>query len=98
VKEAYISFGAMDAVPDDADCVAGEEITVQIDVWSRKTGKLNCQAICKAVKDALHLQPLTLSENAIVEVELILRRIFTDQDGLTTHGALQFRVAVEEAE
>ena len=95
-KLAYISFGPMDAIIDDADCVAGEEHSVQLDVWSRKPGKVACKEICSAVKGALHQADITLTDNALVEIELQLYRVLSDPDGLTTHGVMQFRVAVEE--
>lgn len=94
---AYISFGPSDIVIDDADCIDGEEHTVQLDVWSRMPGKVECKRICDAVKAALHQAAIELTDNALVEIELQLCRVFSDPDGLTTHGAMQFRVAVEAA-
>ena len=95
-KQAYISFGAEDMTPDDADCVEGEEITIQIDVWSRKVGRVACKEIMSAVKAALHLRDdLILAENILVECRLELSRILQDPDGLTTHGVMQFSFSVE---
>lgn len=94
-QKAYISFGAMDMVPDDADCIDGEEHTVTIDVWSRQVGMPHCKKACDAVKKALHRQELQLPDNALAEIELGLLRVMRDPDGLTIHGSMQFRVAVE---
>lgn len=94
--EAYISFGAESMVPDDADCVAGETITIQVDVWSRKTGRVQCKRIMDAVKAALHLRDdIPIADNAIVECRLVLTQVLKDPDGLTTHGVMQFEFAVE---
>lgn len=95
VKEAYISFGAMDMAPDEADCIDGEEHTVQIDVWSRRVGQPHCKNICHAVKKALHKRALQLPNHTLADIELILERVFRDPDGVTIHGAMQFRVAIE---
>lgn len=95
-NKAYISFGVDDATPDDADCIESEEHVVQIDIWSRQVGQVHCKNVCHAVKKALHLKPLQLGDHALVEIELVLGpRILRDPDGLTIHGAMQFRVAVE---
>lgn len=96
VRQAYISLGACDMVPDDADCIAGETHTIQLDVWSRKVGQVECKKICAAVKAALHLQDLALAENALVEIRLALQVVTRDPDGLTMHGAMQFSAMVED--
>lgn len=94
---AYVSIGASDVGIDDAECVDGEEHNVQIDVWSRAVGQVKCKAICSAIKAVLHQAELVLDTNALVESELQLYRVFSDPDGLTTHGVLQFRIAIEAA-
>jgi hypothetical protein len=96
--EGYISLGPCDMVPDDPDCIEGETHTVQVDVWSRKVGQVECKKICAAVKAALHLQPLEIINNAFCECELTLQQIMRDPDGLTMHGAMQFRITIEVAE
>ena len=95
-KLAYVSLGPMDALIDDADCIDGEVHSMQIDVWSRAVGgKGICKKIVDAVKRALHNADIELTDNALVEINLELYRILDDPDGLTKHGVLQFRVAVE---
>jgi hypothetical protein len=94
--KAYVSIGPTDVLIDDADCIAGEEHTVQLDVWSRAVGAVECKKICAAVKAALHQAEIVLTDNALVEIELQLYRVLRDPDGLTTHGVMQFRVALEE--
>lgn len=95
-KLAYVSMGPMDAIIDDADCIDGETHSMQIDVWTRDGGKAKCKRITDAVKRALHSNTdITLTDNVLVEINLELYRILDDPDGLTKHGVLQFRVAVE---
>lgn len=93
---AYVSFGPEDSNIDDVDCIDGEEISLQIDVWSRKPGRVACKNICDAVKSVLHRAELTLTVNALAEIELENVRILKDPDQTTTHGAMTFRIAVEE--
>lgn len=95
-KNAYVSLGATDIIPDDADCVTGETHTVQIDVWSRAVGMPACKAICSAVKRSLHDAPVEFAENALVSVQCTLSRTLRDPDGLTNHGVLQFEFRIED--
>lgn len=95
-KTAYISFGADDSTENDAECITGREITTQIDVWSVEPGKMECKTIVDLVRRALHRQPLTLTENALVDIWVTLVRVLTDPDGLTTHGVVQVTAMVEE--
>jgi hypothetical protein len=94
-KLAYVSLGPMDALIDDADCIDSETHSMQIDVWTRDGGKAKCKRAVDAVKNALHNADLTLADNALAEINLERYAILDDPDGLTKHGVLQFRVAVE---
>ncbi|ASY56489.1 DUF3168 domain-containing protein [Sinorhizobium sp. CCBAU 05631] len=95
-KTAYISFGSDDSTEDDAECITGREVTTQIDVWSTAPGKTECKTIVDLVRRALHRQPLTLTENALVDIWVTLVRVLPDPDGLTTHGVVQVTAMVEE--
>lgn len=92
----YISLGPEDNNVDDADCINGWEMFHQIDVWSRKPGRVHAKQICAAVKAALHHADLALTDNALVSIECVFERILKDPDQQTTHGVLQFRIAAEE--
>lgn len=95
----YLSVGPTDAVPDDVDCRAGEEITFQLDVWSQGEGEASssaeCRTIADAVKRVLHDAELALSEHALIALTLRLKSIRRDRDGITNHGVLQFTGTVE---
>lgn len=95
-KLAYISFGPEDSNIDDVDCITGEEISLQLDIWSRKPGRVHAKQICDAVKSILHRSDIVLAENALAEIELENVRILKDPDQTTTHGVMTFRIAVEE--
>ncbi len=95
-KTAYISFGPVDTNEDDADCITGVETTLQIDVWSRAPGFVECKRLTDLVKKALHRKSLELSENALVDVWVPLVRVFRDPDGITSHGVVQVTAMIEE--
>lgn len=92
----YVSFGPTDVVIDDADCITGGQHTFQIDCWSRQVGSVHCKRMVDAVYAALHEQPLTLADNALVEIYVALRQVMRDPDGLTTHGIIQVTALIDE--
>ncbi|GCA51789.1 hypothetical protein KGO5_04246 [Sinorhizobium sp. KGO-5] len=95
-KTAYISFGPIDSVEDDAECITGLEVTAQIDVWSRAVGFVECKRLVDLVRKALHRRSLALTENALVDTWVELTRVFRDPDGQTSHGVVQVRAMIEE--
>lgn len=97
VNQGYISFGATDVVVDDAECIVGGEYTLQIDCWSRQHTSVHCKRMVDAVYRTLHHPAsASLSANALVDMEVTLRQVMRDPDGLTTHGLLQVTATIEE--
>lgn len=92
-----VTFGPQESFPDDADCIDGEEHTIQLDVWSRSQGRLNpCKRIVKAVSNALHEAALSLADpHALVEIRVTSARVFLDPDRITAHGVLICTALVE---
>ena len=95
----YISLGPDTSVPDDFDCMPGEELTIQWDVWTSGNGEAygtaQCRKVCGAVKRALHDAELTLPTNALVSLQFELRRIIDDPNPAISHGVMQFTATVE---
>ena len=95
----YISLGPSTSVPDDYDCMDGEEISVQFDVWTSGSGEaygsVQCRKISSAVKRALHDAELTLSTNALVSLQHEVTRIMDDPNPAITHGVVTFTATVE---
>ncbi|MPR62761.1 DUF3168 domain-containing protein [Ochrobactrum intermedium] len=92
----YVSFGPSDEVSDDADCIDGFEVTMQLDVWSRAVGFPECRRIVDAVRKALPEDGILLADNALVTFNHRISRLFRDPDGLTSHGAMTFEAFVEQ--
>lgn len=95
-KFPYVSFGPSDELSDDADCIDGFEVTMQIDVWSRAVGFLECRRIVDAVRKALPEDGIVIADNALVTFNHRISRIFRDPDGKTSHGAMTFVAFVEQ--
>lgn len=96
----YISLGPTTVLPDDYDCVDGESIGLQLDIWTRGSGEANssvqCRRICSAVRGALHNAEFTLAgTSALATLEHSLTRVLRDPDGETNHGVVQFDAVVE---
>lgn len=94
----YVSFGPMDAHTDDAECITGFLIYVQIDVWSQAVGFPECKRLVDAVRHALHDQDIPLTVNALVFIEHQQSRTVRDPDGMTNHGIVEFIASVERKE
>lgn len=93
-----ITMGAFNSVPDDGECISSDEITLQIDCWSRDGGnKHPCSTIVNAAQKALHNANLSLPDPyALISIRVVLVRVVDDPDGLTAHGILTVRAQVEE--
>lgn len=91
----YISYGPTDEVEDDADCIDGLLVTVQLDAWSRTVGFPECKRIADAVRLALHQRDLPLAVNALVYLQHEITRTQRDPDGLTSHAIMTFEASVE---
>lgn len=94
-KTAYVSFGPVDSHEDDADCISGQEVNIQIDCWSKAVGAVECKKLVDAVRKALHRKPLELTDNALVDVWVTLTRVFPDPEGVT-HGVVSVTCTIEE--
>ena len=91
----YVNFAGSDETEDDADCIKGSAIFIQIDAWSRKPGYPEVKKIANAVRNALHDADLVLNTNALVMIEHRQIRVFRDPDGLTSHGVIELQAFVE---
>ena len=91
----YVSYGPSDDFEDDADCIEGSNLTVQLDAWSREVGFPEAKRICNAMRNALHNRDLQLTDNALVLIECRGVRVMRDPDGLTSHGIVEINAFIE---
>lgn len=95
-KFPYVSFGPVDEISDDATCVTGFEITMQLDVWSRAIGFQECRKIIDLVRRSLLDDDLEINDNALVSFSHRQSMTMRDPDGLTSHGVMSFVAYVEQ--
>lgn len=91
----YVSYGPVDILADDADCIETQDVFIQIDTWSRAVGFPEVKRLNDAVRAALHQNDLALPVNALVLLQHRQTRTLRDPDGLTSHGAISLEAFVE---
>lgn len=84
-------------IRDDATCIVGEEITLNVHAWTRDglDPLQDARSIAYEVGRALHGYPLPLPSNQLVTLDHRGERIFYDRDGLTGHAVVEFRAVVQ---
>ncbi|WP_449414976.1 DUF3168 domain-containing protein [Ochrobactrum teleogrylli] len=92
----YVSFGPFDELSDDAECITGFEITMQLDVWSRKPGFPECRQVGDLVRRAVLGAEIELPDNRLVSISHRQTMTTRDPDGLTSHGIVNFVAFVEQ--
>ena len=90
----YLSFGPSQIVTDDADCIDGHEVFLQLDIWSREPGTVQAAHIGDAVRTALHRRDMQAA-GLRFQTEIRFVNFFRDGDGLTSHGVLSIRAFVD---
>ena len=91
----YISLGPMTSDTTFADCLELDNISIQIDVWSRDVSSAEMRELANAVRQALTKSDLALEKNGLVLFNHENTRELRDPDGLTSHAAVNFDVIVE---
>ena len=92
----FVGIGPWDELTEDADCVPGESIAVDIECWSDEPGFPQIHRLNAAVKAALHDDDtIQIAANALVYLTHTQTRTLRDPDGLTSHGILTFEAYVE---
>lgn len=91
----FVAHSASDELQNDADCIEAVDVTYEIEAWSDRPGFVEVLRIADAIKRALHKFEMTLSINALVELNHVQTRKFRDADGVTSHVILEFAATVE---
>lgn len=93
----YVSWGRETSQNDDAQCIIGSEIAVQLDVWSRTPSSAECRRIVDAIKRRMEVAEYTLAVNAVAGAGYVERTdVFRDTDGRTWHGVIIVIYSVEQ--
>jgi hypothetical protein len=92
----YVTYGPTFTVQDDAECIDGHEVSIQLNSWSRAVGFPECKRINDAMRACLHdVDGLALTQNALVYLLHRQTQTVRDPDGLTNHGIVTLSAYVE---
>ena len=91
----YVSLGPITSETTLADCLEIDNISVQIDVWSRDVSSAEMRELANAVRQALTKSDLALEKNGLVLFNHENTRELRDPDGLTSHAAVNFEAVVQ---
>lgn len=100
----YVTVDDAYSIRDDAQCVDGLKITLNVHVWTDDSHPIptgaggalqDARKIAFEVATALHHFPLALPTNRLVTMAHTGDRIFYDADGVTGHGVIGFEAYVE---
>lgn len=94
-KFPFVSIASTDEITEEADCIDGSEISIDLDCWSRGVGFPEVMKIADAVRRALHNHDFNLAANAAVYFRHRQTRTLRDPDGLTSHAILTFEAFIE---
>lgn len=92
-KQGYISFGPEDVIADEEGCVGIDSVSVQLDVWSRRPGRVHCKQILDGLRRVM--AGVVTVNNPIVSRSNPVQQIMRDPDGLTMHGLLRYEFGME---
>lgn len=95
----YITMGPSDALTDDADCIDGLEVTMQIDCWSwganEAYGSAEVSKLSGAVRAAVHESEIILPTNALATLRHRITRYQRESDGATNRAIISVTAFVE---
>ena len=92
----YVTIPDVQLVEDGADCFEGDEIFLDIHVWSRAVGSMEAKAIVGALRRSLHGADLNLGANhALVDLQFRGQQDAGSDDPLTTHLIARFYALTE---
>ena len=91
----FIAHSASDEIQNDADCIEAVDVTYELEAWSTGVGFVEVLRVADAIRRSLHKYEMTLSTNALVELNHVQTRKFRDPDGVTSHVILEFAATIE---
>ena len=94
----YLSLGPMISGTTLADCFEIDDISIQIDAWSRDTGSTEMRELADAARRALTKSDLELENNGLITFFHERTRELRDPDGLTSHAVIEFEASVQRFE
>ena len=96
-KQVYVSRGPFSGTAEDAECIPGQELAAQIDVWSRRPSRWSVDRVIGVIRDVLHEAYLPLASGTLATMHVRMWRVTDDPDPNQQHGIVQILAIVEDA-
>jgi hypothetical protein len=91
----YVTLGDISVRDYDTKDRTGFEQTLVLHAWSRYRGRKELKNILQTVYDRLHRATLTITGNDFVSCQFLSLNLGAENDGLTLHGVMRFRLIVQ---
>lgn len=91
--DKYVSLGSHTVVDASSKDTEGQEATVEVHQWdSTHRGRMGVLNLQSAIYAALNNAELTIDGFGLTYIWFEFSTSFLDEDGLTMHGVMRFRV------
>lgn len=91
--DKYVTMGSHTVADAPSKDIDGEEMTVEVHQWdSTHRGRMGVLAMQGEIYTALHNASLTVDGFSLTYIWFEFSTSFLDEDGLTMHGVMRFRV------
>lgn len=93
-KFPYINIPPFDSPTEETKDKDGQVHDFQIDTWSRTSGQKQTRELIKAIRDAVHRVPFTITGASILFSRVTNTRVLMDSDKRTIHGMVEMQIKV----
>lgn len=91
--DKYVSMGSHTVADSSSKDMDGQELTIEVHQWdSTHRGRMGVLNLQSAIYNALHNADLTIEGFGLTFIWFEFSTSFLDEDGLTMHGVMRFRV------
>ncbi|MCH8172470.1 MAG: DUF3168 domain-containing protein [Proteobacteria bacterium] len=98
ISYPYVAIGELvETEFNDDDAPAGVTASLTVHCYSRKRGRKETHDIQAEIQTALHRATLAASGFNFVSIDHEQSQSFTDADGITRHGIVEFKIIMTEA-
>jgi uncharacterized protein DUF3168 len=91
----YVSLGRVTAQDWSTGSEDGTEHVFSVHVWSGAAGKKQAHEVLRAIRAALHDQPLALTGHSLINLRHEHSEVRRETDGETIQGTARFRAVTE---
>ena len=92
----YVQIAEGQTLDDGAECIDAVEVYLDLHVWSRAIGAVECRSLVGRIRTALHSAPLALQGPwRLVDLRHDSTRFMNDPDGITSHAVVTFRALMD---